>query len=82
MKKGFIDRSPLQYTAGIFILIVAILAKSIPLGTLGLFDLGIGFAHFSNPDLADKKTIKLFVFTLYGALILWSLLWLVSKMPQ
>ena len=82
MKKGFIDRSPLSFVAGVFIVIVAILARSFPLGSLGIFDIGVGFVSFLNPDLADEKTPKLIIFILYGALILWSVLWLMSKMPQ
>lgn len=80
MNKGFIDRSPLSFIAGIFMLIVAVLAKSIPLGLLGIFDLGVGFIYFFNPDISDKKTAKLVIFTTYGALILWCVLWLMSKL--
>lgn len=82
MKKGFIDRSPLSFASGVFIIIVAILAQSFPLGLLGVFDIGIGFVSFLNPDLGDKKSVKFAVFIIYGALILWSILWLMSKMPQ
>jgi len=77
---GFIDRSPLSFLAGIFMLIVAFLTGSIPLGGLGFFDLGVGFVSFFNPDVADKKSAKLIVLTVYGFLIFWSILWLMSKL--
>ena len=80
--RAFIDRTPLRFIGGAFIFIVGILAKSIPLIILGLFDLGISFAFFIHPDVQDKKAFKLPILLLYGFILIWCAFWLMSKLPQ
>ncbi len=79
MKKGFIDRTPLRFIGGFFILIVGLLARSLPITFLGLFDLGISFLFFFKPSIDDKKSFKFIIGVLYGAILLWSIFWLGSK---
>jgi hypothetical protein len=78
-QSAFIDRTPLRFIGGAFILIVGILAKSFALIVLGLFDLGISFAFFIHPDVQDKKRFKLPILLLYGFILIWCALWLMSK---
>lgn len=81
MNKGFIDRGPLSFVGGIFMLLVGLLAKSIPLISLAIFDIVVSIVFFMNPDAADKNSVKFIVYFTYGALILWTVLWLMSKIP-
>jgi len=76
---GFINRTPLRFIGGFFILIVGILAWSLSLFTLGVFDLAISFAFFIKPTIEDEKILKVLVGLLYGAILLWCALWLLSK---
>ena len=79
--RGFIDRTPVRFIGGAFILIVGILAKSYSLAILGLYDLIISFLFFYDPDIQYKKSFKLPVLVLYGAILLWCAMWLFSKFP-
>ena len=79
MQKGFIDRSPLWFLAGVFMLVAGILAKCIPLITLAIYDMSVGFAFFFHPNLDDNKPAKLFIYITYGALILWWVFWIMAK---
>ncbi len=79
MKNGFIDRTPLRFIGGSFILLVGIFAKSFALVILGLFDLGISFAFFLKPEIDNKKMFKLPILLLYGFILVWCALWLMSK---
>ncbi len=80
--KAFIDRTPLRFIGGLFILIVGILAKSLALSSLGIFDLIISFVFFKNPSIEDNKSFKLPVLLLYGGILLWCALWLLSKLSS
>ena len=77
---GFIDRTPLRFVGGLFILFVGIFAKSLSLSLLGIFDLVISFVFFLNPDIESKKTFKLPTLLIYGGLLVWCTLWLISKL--
>ena len=78
---GFIDRTPLRFIGGLFILIVGITAKSFSLGVLGIFDLIISFVFFLNPDIEYNKMFKLPTLLLYGGILIWCTLWIISKLP-
>lgn len=79
--KAFIDRTPLRFIGGLFILIVGVFAKSFSISTLGVFDLVISFVFFLNPSIEDKKSFKLPVLLIYGAILIWCVMWLMSKLP-
>jgi len=76
---GFIDRTPLRFIGGAFILIVGILARSLPITLFGIFDLIISILFFMNPSIEDNKSFKLPALLLYGGILLWCALWLFSK---
>jgi hypothetical protein len=81
MKKAFINRTPLRFVGGTFMLLVGMLAKSTPLVILGLFDLGISFAFFLKPEIEDNKILKVIVGLIYGAILVWCISWLSSMLP-
>ena len=76
---GFIDRTPLRFIGGLFILIVGFFTQSTSLISLGVLDLAISFAFFFNPSIEDKKIIKLIVGLLYGFVLIWCVFWIMSK---
>jgi hypothetical protein len=81
MKKAFIDRTPLRFIGGAFILIVGLLARSLSLSLLGVFDLIISLIFFMNPEIEYNKAFKLPVLLIYGAILIWCMLWLMSRLP-
>jgi hypothetical protein len=80
--RAFIDRTPLRFIGGAFILGVGILAKSLPLIILGIFDLGISFLFFLKPTIEYKKRYKLPIILLYGFILIWSAFWLTTLFSQ